>query len=431
MNTMMMAVILLLILLGLLFLNVPVAFCIATAATVVCLISGIDLIRMPQTMFTGMNSFTLLAIPYFLYAGALMEHGGISQRLVDFAYSLVAHLRGGLAHVTILACMFFAAISGSSIATTAAIGRIMVPDMQKKGYDPAFTGAVAASGGITGVIIPPSMTMVLFGAATGTSIGAMFMAGIIPGILIGCSLMIIAYIFSKKYGYPVGEKSSIKEKLDKFKKAILALMMPVIILGGIYGGIFTPTEAATVACVYGMFIAIVVYRFVDFKKFRMITRSAVKSTCTIGIILGVAMYFGNWLTVERIPHLLSETIGNAGWTLYFTLLIINVLLLALGCFMDTGAALIICAPILTPIVVTMGMHPVHFGIIMVVNLAIGNITPPVGILMYVAADIAKVPFSKIVKPILAFCLMAIADLFLISYLSPLVLGLPKILGLIS
>lgn len=429
MSTAMLGLILMVIMLTLFALNVPIAFSIAAAATVVTVISGIDLIRMPQTMFSGMNSFTLLAIPYFIYAGALMEHGGISRKLVDFAYTCVAHLRGGLAHVSILACMLFAAISGSSIATTAAIGGIMIPDMKKKGYDASFSAAVQAAGGITGVMIPPSMTMVMYGAAAGVSIGSLFIAGIIPGILVGTSLMVVSRQFAKKYGYPTGEKSGWRQRTSSLKNATLALLMPVIILGGIYSGVFTPTEAAVVAVVYGFLISVVVYRQMDWKVFRRTTRAAVLSTCTIGMVLGIAMYFSNWLTVERIPQLLSETIANSGLNIYITLLIINIFLLILGCFMDTGAALIICTPILAPIVMAMGMDLVHFGIVMIVNLAIGLITPPLGVSMYVAANIAQVPFEKIVRPIAAFAIMAIADLFLITYLPIISLGLPKILGI--
>lgn len=429
MSTLVLGIILLVSMLIMFALNVPIAVSIASSATIVTVLSGIDLIRMPQTMFSGMNSFTLLAIPYFIYAGVLMEHGGISRKLVDFAYTCVAHLKGGLAHVSILACMFFAAISGSSIATTAAIGGIMIPDMKKKGYDAPFSAAVQAAGGITGVMIPPSMTMVMYGAAAGASIGTLFIAGIIPGIMVGCSLMLVSYFIAKKKGYPTGPKSTWKQRAIAFGNAFLAMLMPVIILGGIYSGVFTPTEAAVVAVMYGFFISTVVYKQMNWKKIRQTTRAAAMSTCTIGLVLGVAMFFSNWLTIARIPQLLSEAIGNSGMGLYMTLLIINILLLILGCFMDTGAALIICTPILAPIVGAMGMDLVHFGIVMVVNLAIGLITPPLGVSMYVAANIAGVPFEKIVRPITAFCFMAIVDLFIITYVPVIVLGLPQVLGL--
>ncbi len=421
-------VIMIVVMLVLFVLDVPIGVSCGLATILISLYVGMPMLKVPMATFNGLNIFSLLAIPYFIYAGSLMEHGGISRRLVAFAFTLVGHLRGGLAHVSLVACMFFAAISGSSMATTAAIGGIMVPDMTKKGYPVPFSCAVQAAGGITGVMIPPSISMVLFGVAAGVSVGGLFMAGLIPGILVGTSMMVVAWLYAKKHNLPIGEKASIKEVVVSLKEAVLALLMPVIILGGIYSGIFTPTEAAVVAVVYGFIVGVFVYKEINFVKFRSITRAAAMTTCTLGIIMGLAQYFGSLLTNFRIPHEVAGAIGDSGVNLWVTLLLINLFLLFWGCFMDVGAAIIITAPILAGIVASLGGNLIHFGVIVVVNLAIGLITPPLGLSLYIAAKIGDISFGQLIKPIASFLFVAIVVLMVITYVPQISLFLPTLLG---
>ncbi len=413
---------------GLFLINVPVAFAIALGTIITGLLfSDLNLLRLVQTMFSALDSFPLMAVPFFILAGKLMEHGGISQKIVEFASSLVGNIRGGLAHVSIMACMLFGAISGSSVATIIAIGGIMIPYMVKQGYDRNFASAVQAAGGTTGMIIPPSIPMVLIGVIAGVSVGDMFIAGIIPGLLIGFSLMIVAYIMSKKKGYGDIVIKSDKSILQSLRDAIWALLMPVIILGGIYGGIFTPTEASVVAVIYGLLVGIFIYRKINFSVFKKILHSTVLTTSAIGIIIATASYFGKLITLERVPHDIAAALGNANLSPLVVMLLISAFLLVLGTFLDAAAALIIATPLLLPIAVGIGMDPVHFGIIMVVNLSIGLLTPPLGVGLFVASKIGKVKYESILKPVFPFILILIIDVIIITLFPQISVGFANLM----
>ncbi|CAM5218195.1 C4-dicarboxylate transporter DctM subunit OS=Ureibacillus acetophenoni OX=614649 GN=SAMN05877842_109135 PE=4 SV=1 [Ureibacillus acetophenoni] len=409
-----MGILLLLLLLLFLLINVPVAIGIGLATIIVSLLVDIDLIRLPQSLFTSLNSFPLLAAPFFILAGKLMEHGGISEKLVNFATSLVGHLRGGLAYVSVLACMFFASISGSAIATIVAIGAIMIPSLIKNGYNREFASTLHAAGGTIGVLIPPSVPMVLYGVSAGVSIGQLFMAGIIPGILVGVSFMVVSFFVARKQKLEVLPRKSLKEVFNSFINALWAILMPVIILGGIYGGFFTPTEAAAVAVIYGFIIGLFVYKQINFESIKKILLSTVLTTSALGIIIATASFFGLWLTLERVPHNIATAISEADLSPIVTIIIINIFLLILGTFMDATAGLIISTPILVPIAEAAGMDPVQFGIMMIVNLGIGLLTPPLGVGLYIAAKIGNTKFEKLIKPALWFILVMIIDVAIIA-----------------
>ncbi len=413
--------------------GLPIAIVLGLSAFIAlwfCSLMPITLV--PQQMFTAVDSFPLLAIPLFMIAGALMEFGGISRRLIRLANSMVGHLTGGLALVAIITCMFFAAISGSGPATVAAIGGIMIPAMQEAGYDKGYAAAVMALAGAIGIIIPPSIPMVTFAVMSNVSISGLFTAGFFPGIVVGLSLMICAWWIARKKGYGKQEqtvKASAKERLEAFKEAFWAILMPVIILGGIYGGIFTPTEAAAVACFYGLLVGTVIYKELKLKEIPKVLTNAAVTTAMIMLIIATAKVFGWIMTSERIPDAVARTMMSWSENKYVILLIINLMLLVVGCFMETNAALIILTPIFLPIVVALGVNPIHFGIIMIVNLAIGMSTPPLGVNLFVACGINKISIERISKAAVPFLIFNILALLLITYIEPISMILPKLFGI--
>ncbi len=410
-----MAVLLFVILAVLILINVPIAIALALSSVfIIAIIGQIPLITIPQKMFAALDSFPLMAAPFFILAGKLMEIGGISERLVNFANSLVGHLKGGLAHVSIVACMFFAAISGSGSATTAAIGGIMIPAMVKAGYDRNFSTAVQAVGGTTGIIIPPSVPLVLYGVSAGVSVSSLFLAGILPGILIGLSLMVVAYVISRKEGY--GAEIERTKLWKSFREATLALLMPVIILGGIYGGFFTPTEASVVAVVYGFIVGVFVYKQINLKTLREMLVSSVVTTSVILFIIASASIFGMVLTREKVPQSIATLLSESNLSPVVILLLVNLLLLIVGTFMETIAAIIILTPILLPVVTQIGIDPIHFGIIMTANLAIGLITPPVGVSLFVGARVGNTKFEPLVRAVVPFMLMMIVSVIIITFI---------------
>lgn len=412
-----MGTILFLTLVVLLIINVPIAVALGLSVVVAFMVEGnIPLLVVIQKMFNGTDSFPLMAIPFFLLAGKLMETGGISARLIRFANTIVGNLPGGLAIVAVIGCTFFAAISGSSAATTAAVGGILIPHMVKKGYGVRFSSALHAAGGTIGVMIPPSVPMVLYGVAASTSINDLFIAGIGPGILVAISLVAYSFWVSKKKGWGGGEKHSPAEIWTAFKDAILAILMPVIILGGIYGGIFTATEAAVVAVVYALIIGLFVYREIKWKDLGEIFTGAGTMTAVIMLIIATANAFGFLMTRENIPQEIAQFMLGITDSTIITLLIINVLLLILGTFMETAVTIILMTPILLPIITTLGINPVLFGVIMVVNSAIGMLTPPVGINLLVAGKIAKLSNTEIEKAVIPFLIIMVIDLLLITYI---------------
>ncbi len=397
--------------------SVPIATSIGIAAALAIYIQGdIPVMVIAQRMFASLDSFPLMAIPFFILAGTLMEVGGISKRLVNLANSMVGHMTGGLAAVAVVTSMFFAAISGSSAATTAAIGSILIPAMVSKGYRRDFAGAVQAASGEIGVIIPPSIPMILYAVVVGVSVGDMFIAGIIPGILIGLSLILTVYIISKKRGYKGSEKATWGERFKAFKEAFLALLMPFIILGGIYGGIFTPTEAAAVAVGYSFLIGTFVYKEIKWKAVLDLFSKSSVTMSIIMIIIANAGVFGWILTREQIPQLVAQWLTSMTQSPIIFLLLVNIFLMIVGMFFETSASIIILAPILTPIAVALGINPVHFGMIMIVNLAMGMVTPPLGVNLFVACQIGGLKLEQISRALIPFLFTLIIDVLLISYI---------------
>ncbi|QBP42433.1 TRAP transporter large permease [Paenisporosarcina antarctica] len=412
-----MAILLFVLLIVLFLINVPIAVALGLASALIFFIDGnVSLIVIMQRMFNSVDSFPLMAIPFFILAGKLMESGGISRRLIHLANVIFGRIKGGLAIVSIVACAFFAAISGSAAATTAAVGGLLIPAMVKKGYDKSFSTAVQAAGGTIGVMIPPSVPLVLYGVTAGVSVSSLFIAGILPGLLVVGSLIILVYVISLIKGYGGGEKFDFRDFFKALADSLLALLMPVIILGGIYGGIFTPTEAAVVAVVYGLIVGVVFYREIKIKDLMEIFSSSVVITAVIMFIIAGASVFGYFLTRQRIPAELTEAMLGVTTNWIIALLIINAILLICGAFLETSAAIIILTPILVPIVSALGIDLVHFGIIMIVNLAIGFITPPVGINLFVAANIAGTKFESLMKAIVPFIVIMVIDVIIISFI---------------
>lgn len=415
-----------------LVLNVPVGIAIGLSSLCTLIADGhLSLTYMCQQLVTATDSFTLMAIPLFILAGELMAAGGVSEELLKVANAFFGRFWGGLAIVTVAVCMFFAAVSGSGPATVAAVGGMVVPTMLKKGYSKKFTLALIACAGSIGVIIPPSIPMVIYGSVTGTSITGLFMAGFLPGILIGISLMIYCHFYCKKNGWGgETERLSGKEKLKIIGHAIWALIDPFIILGGIYGGIFTPTEAAGVACIYALFCGVVIYRKINLKNIVPTIAKACSTNGTTMVIIGCATAFTKILTLQRIPQMITESILNFTDSRVIVLILINLLLLLVGCFMDTTPAMMVLAPILLPVAKTFGLSPIHFGIIMVVNLSIGFITPPLGINLFVAARVGDAKLEVVIKGIIHFILIDILDLLLITYIPAISEIIPRLAGVL-
>jgi C4-dicarboxylate transporter DctM subunit len=412
-------------------LGVPIAFVLGVSSFIALWFGSTQTLTLiPQQMFTACDSFPLLAIPLFMIAGSLMEAGGISKRLIKLADVMVGHHTAGLAFVSIVTCMFFAAISGSGPATVAAIGSIMIPAMVEAGYDIGFSAAVMAVAGSIGIIIPPSIPMITYGVEADASIGGLFTAGFVPGILVGLSLMLCSYIVCKRKGFGISKRSkaSGKEKWSAFKNAFWAILMPVIILGGIYGGIFTPTEAAAVAVFYGLFIGKFVYKELTITKIKPVLVDSSITTAMIMLIIAAAKVFGWIMTAERIPDAVAKSMLAISSNKFVILLLIDLLLLVVGCFMETNAALIILTPILLPVVVSLGVNPIHFGIIMITNLAIGMATPPLGVNLFVACGIEKISIERITKAVVPLLIADIVAMFAITYISPISLALCRLFG---
>lgn len=413
----------------LIFVKVPIGYAIGIGTMItLMLFSDIPLIMITQNAVAGIDSFPLMAIPFFILAGNIMSTGGVAKRLVDLASLIVGKITGGLAMVTTVVCMFFAAISGSAMATTSAVGAFMIPEMEKKGYDKGFSASVAATAGTIGVIIPPSIPFVLYGVVTGTSIGDLFKAGFLPGIAMGIAIMIVCYIISKKEGYGGTEEKATKKQLwITFKDAIWALLSPGIILGGIYSGVFTPTEAAVVSVVYSAIISAFVYKELTWEKFYAALKDTIVVNGLTTFMVGLSAAFAAYLSMEQIPNTIANSILSLTTNPILLLLIINVFLLVVGCFIDNIPATIILAPILLPIVVKLGMSPIQFGIILTMNLAIGFTTPPYGIDLFVASAIAGVSIEKMMKSAKWLILSLIIVLLITTYFSPLSMFLVDIL----
>lgn len=407
--------IVLLLFFGCLSLPVGIALGFATMLTLI-LATNIDPIMVTQCAVAGLDSFTLMAIPFFMLAGNFMRYGGISKRLLDLADNIVGFFTGGLGAITTVTAMFFAAISGSGPATVSAVGSFMIPEMEKKGYDRGYATALSAAAGTIGVIIPPSIPFVIYGVATETSIADLFLAGFIPGILLGVAFLIYNYFVAKKRGWiGNGRRFNVKALWVSFKNAFWALLSPVIILGGIYSGFFTPTEAAAVACVYTFIIGTFVYKEIRWKEFIDCMMDTVVVAGATTFAVGMATSFSYILTLEEVPVSVSSFVLSLTEDKILILLVINLFLLVVGMFMDNICSCTILAPILLPVVASYGVDPVHFGIIMTLNLAIGFITPPYGANLFVGSAIGKIPFQRIVKWIWGFIAAAVIALMVVTY----------------
>ena len=425
----MVAIILFVLLAILLIVNVPVGIALGISTMGALIYSGtLSLASIPQALVTSCDSFPILAIPLFILSGDLMGAGGVSSRILNVCNVFFGRITGGIAIVTVLVCMFFAAVSGSGPATVAAVGTMVVPTMLKLGYDKPFVLALVATAGSIGVIIPPSIPMVIFGVSTGASVTSLFMGGFIPGILIGIALIIYCYIHCKRRGFTgTADPFTKKAALDALWDAKWALINPVIILGGIYAGIFTPTEAAAVAAVYAFICGVFLHRELTLAKFIKAISTSCSTTATTMVILGCATAFSKVITLEQIPTMVANGLMAISSNKIIILLLINLLLLIVGCFMDTTPAILILAPILMPVAASLGVDPIHFGLIMVTNLAIGFITPPLGINLFVASRIADSPMEVILKGIMPFIAVMLLCLMMITFIPDIVMFLPNLM----
>lgn len=410
-----------------LVLGVPIAVAIGLSVLVSFIYVDMPVAAMAQRMYAGVNSFTLMAIPFFMLAGALMEVGGMSRRLIRFANSLIGMLAGGLAHVQVLASCFFAALSGSSPATTAAIGSALIPEMNRRGYPREFSAAVQSVAGTIGTIIPPSIPMVVYGVVGNQSIGKLFAAGMIPGILYALALMVMIYFVAKKRNYVSATEFSAKECWLSFKDAIWALLVPIIILGGIYSGVFTPTEAGAVSVVYGLLAGVFIYKELNFNNMMEVVAKSATNTAMVLLIISAAAAFSWLLNIKGVAASVGTWFAaTAGGPVVFMLLVI-LLLLAMGCFMEAVASVLIVTPVLLPVAISLGIDPIHFGVVLVMTLSLGMSTPPVGENLYIASSIAGISFEKLVQNIWPFIIVAIIAVLIITFLPVISLFLPNLI----
>jgi TRAP-type transport system large permease protein len=417
------------VLIGLMVINVPIAIAtgLCAIAGVAASSDGVPLVIVVQRMFVGIDSFSLLAIPLFILTGRLMALGGITDDLINLSRNLVGFMRGGLAYVNIVASMFFAGITGSAAADSSSVGSILIPAMVRKGYHKDFSVAVTATSSTIGVMIPPSIPMVLFGVVSGTSIGKLFLGGVIPGLLVAAMLMTITAVLARRRGYPVESDFNPREMLRYLVRAIMPLMTIVIILGGIIGGIFTATEAAGVAALYSFLLGTLYYRELKLRDIPETIVEVAVITGMVALMVACASSLAWLLASEDIPEMIGNFLINATGNVYVILLLFNILLLFVGTWLDLSPAVIIFTPILFPIATSMGVDPVHFGVVMVVNLAIGLFTPPVGVCLFVSCGIAGISITDTIKAFLPFFAGMVLILLLITYVPWLVLALPNLL----
>lgn len=412
-----------------LFIRIPITFALAASSIFTAMYLKIPLMAIVQQMVQGVNSFSLMAIPFFIIAGEIMGEGGISRRLIEFANLIVGRFRGGLALVNVLASMFFGGISGSAVADVSSIGAILIPMMKKQGYDSDYSVAVTVTSACQGVIIPPSHNMIIFSlAAGGVSVGRLFLGGFIPGVLLGISLMIISYIMAVKRNYPKGGTYSLKEARVIIKDASLGIFTAVIIIGGVISGVFTATESAAIACVYAFFITFFVYKEIPLSRMNKILYSSLRTLAMVMSLIAAAKAFGWLLAYLKIPALVTASLLDITTNPILLLLLINALLLILGCIMDMAPLILITTPILFPVVVnTLGMNPVQFGIMMILNLGIGLCTPPVGSALFVGCAIGKISIEKATFAMLPFYIAMIAVLLLVTFVPFISIYIPNLL----
>ena len=412
----------------LLILHTPISFALLTSAILTSFYLEVPLMSVAVQMVKGIHSFSLLAIPFFILAGEIMGAGGISRRIIEFTNVLVGRVRGGLAQVNILASMFFGGISGSAIADVSSIGALLIPMMVDSGYDEDYSVDVTITSACQGLIIPPSHNMIIFAvSAGGLSEGRRFLGGILPGVMLGVALMVISYVIAVKRGYPKGDMVSFKEGMQIASSAILGLLTAVIIIGGVIGGIFTATESAAVACLYAFIITFFVYKEIPIRKMDEILMSALKTLATVLALLACCNAFGWFLAYLRVPALITSALLGVSSNRVVVLLLINILLLALGTIMDMAPLIMITTPILLPVTQAIGMDPVQFGVMMVLNLAIGLCTPPVGAVLFVGCTIGKISMEKLTKSLIPFYVAMIAVLMLVTFVPQVVLFVPDLL----
>ncbi|MDH0958871.1 C4-dicarboxylate TRAP transporter large permease protein DctM [Pseudomonas chengduensis] len=414
----------------LMFIGVPIAASLGLAGSITIMLFSPDSVRsLAIKLFETSEHYTLLAIPFFLLSGAFMTTGGVARRLIDFANACVGHIRGGLAIGAVLACMLFAALSGSSPATVAAVGSIAIAGMVRSGYPQAFGAGIVCNAGTLGILIPPSIVMVVYAAATEQSVGKLFMAGVIPGLMLGLVLMIAIYIVARIKKLPALPRASLREWLRAAREAFWGLLLMVIILGGIYTGMFTPTEAAAVAAVYAGFVALFVYKDLTIRECPKVLLESGKLTIMLMFIIANAMLFAHVLTTEQIPQQITAWVVELGLQPWQFLLVVNIVLLIAGAFMEPSAIILILAPILFPIAMQLGIDPIHLGIIMVVNMEIGLITPPVGLNLFVTSAVTGMPLTAVIRAAMPWLMLLISFLVIITYVPAVSLALPNLLGM--
>ncbi len=417
-----------------LLIGLPVVFGLLLAPGLLLWMNGQerDIALLYRNVYNGMDSFPLMAIPFFMLAGELMNRGGITSRLVEFAQALMGHLRGGLAHVNILSSMLFAGLSGSAVADTSALGSMLIPAMEKQGYSRKFAAAITAASSVIGPIIPPSGIMIIYAYVMGESVAALFLAGIVPGILVGLGLMLMVKVMADKYDFPVASrKYTWGERGNASLKAFFPLLTPVIILGGILGGVFTPTEAAAVAVAYAVFIGMFVLNTLKLRDLpNVLTRAAMTSSVVL-LLVGAAMAFKTVVSLSHAPEIMADFVLSLTENPLILLFLINILLFIVGMFLDAGPAIIILGPILGPIFVEMGVDPIHFAIIMSVNLTVGLATPPMGLVLFVASSVSGERVDAIARAILPFLLVEIIVIFLITYVPAISMTIPRLTGFVN
>ncbi|HEK5864532.1 TPA: TRAP transporter large permease [Yersinia enterocolitica] len=414
----------------LLAIGVPVAYAVGLSAIAGAFWIDLPLEAVMIQITSGVNKFSLLAIPFFILAGAIMAEGGIARRLVSFAYIFVGFIRGGLSLVNIVASTFFGAISGSSVADTASIGSVMIPEMDKKGYPRDFAAAVTASGSVQAILTPPSHNSVIYSLATGgtVSIAALFIVGILPGLLLSFTLMLMCVGFAYKRGYPKGERVPFRQALKIFVDTLWGLMTVVIIMGGILSGVFTATESAAIACLWSFFVTMFIYRDYKWSELPKLMYRTVKTVTIVMILIGFAASFGAIMTYMQLPERITEFFTSVSDNKYVILMCINIMLLLIGTLMDMAPLILILTPVLMPVTNSLGIDPVHFGMIMLINLGIGLITPPVGSVLFVASAVSKQKIEQVVKAMLPFYGALFLVLMLVTYIPEISLWLPRVFG---
>lgn len=411
----------------LMILGMPIAFSLGAICFAFFWIDGGSMTSVPQRMFAALDSFPLLAVPTFILAGEVMNSGGLTRRIVEFSRVLVGHIAGGLGHVTVLANVIVSGISGSALAEAAGIGAVMIEAMKKQGFHPAFAGSLNAAASTIGPLIPPSIPLVIYAVMASQSAGKMLLAGFAPGFLVAIALMAYVYFVAKKRGYPTSERASLAQVWQATRSALLALLTPIIIIWGIVGGVFTPTEAAAATVVYALIVSLFVYKDMKWRDLPGVFRKSAKTTAVVGFIIATANLVSYVLTRERVPQMLSEALLSVADERWVILLLINILLLVLGCFMEGLAIMLLTVPVLLPLVTQLGVDPVHFGVIVVMNLMIGLIHPPFGMALFVVAKVGDIPYRDLAWAIWPFVIPLLLVLLICTYWPWIVMVLPNLL----